>query len=530
MRNRETETLIDLLETRAAKEPGRVAFTFHNDPPCTFGVLWQRIDEMAAHLLQQGLKANEPVIIAIPNSSTFFFAFYGVQRAGGIAVPVFPGSGPERLLKLADLCSARLMVVSKENPPKDAEGLKQRANQRGGKILWVEDSRGSVPDRPFPAAGPGDISFIQFTSGSVGNPKGVQLTHADLMTNIKQMIAGMEITTEDVFVSWLPVYHDMGLILMTMVPLYLGLGLTLLPAGLNYLKTWLKTIEEKKGTFTAAPDFAYRLCLIYIRESERYDLSDLRVALNAAEPVRSNTILRFEERFGLGNAMVPAYGLAEATVGVCCWKPGEKVKVDGRGFVSVGSPFPGVQMKIKGDGQITGDGTGEIGEIMVKSSANTTGYYQNPRATKELFDPAGYLGTGDLGYVDDDGHWFIVGRKKNMIIQGGFNIASREVEELTDEFSFVRRSAAVGIDRGKTGGEQVTIFMEVNLDKTQLQNQEVLSNITVEAVQRFFDAFGFRPGRVVLLKPGSIPMTYNGKIKYLQLKEDYIKGTLREQG
>jgi long-chain acyl-CoA synthetase len=226
--------------------------------------------------------------------------------------------------------------------------------------------------------------------------------------------------------------------------------------------------------------------------------------------------------------ILPAYGLAEATVGVCSWKPGKKVKVDTRGFVSVGCPFPGVQMKIYLDHKPAKPG--EIGEIVVKSKASTRGYFQNPNATKDLFNHEGYIKTGDLGYVDDDGDFFIVGRKKNIIIQGGFNIAAGEIEELTDEFPFVRRSAAVGIDRGSAEGEQVYIFIEVNLKKSQLQKQETFMDITLEVVQQFDNMFGFKPGRVYLLKTRAVPMTYNGKIKYLQLKENFIDGTLRKEG
>ncbi len=520
-------TLLQILETRAVESPGKIAFTFHNDPPCTYSKLWEEINGFGGYLLHRGLKNKSHVIIAIPNSNQFFHAFYGVQRAGGVAVPIYPGSGVERILKLAEICGAGFFVISKTYPKDKTDELKQRAEASGREVLVVEDSSGYPPDRPFPVVLPRDVAFIQFTSGSTGDPRGVQLTHGNLVTNVEQMIAGMEITREDVFTSWLPVYHDMGLILMTMVPFYLGIEFVLLPTGLNYLKSWLKSIQERKATFTAAPDFAYRMCMLYIRDPENYHLSTLRVALNAAETVRSSTILRFEERFRLENVLLPAYGLAEATVGVCSWKPGEKIKVDQRGFVSVGSPFPGVEMRIMGE---TGPaGPGETGEILVKSTANTIGYFGNPGAAKALFDSEGFIKTGDLGHIDEAGYFYIVGRKKNIIIQGGFNVASREVEEFVDILPFVRRSAAVGIDRGGTGGEQVYIFIEVSLKKSQLQSEESLTDIIAEVVQRFDRSFGFKPGRVYLLKTGSIPMTYNGKIKYLQLKESYMDGTLREE-
>jgi acyl-CoA synthetase (AMP-forming)/AMP-acid ligase II len=521
-------TLIHLLKDRAVETPGKIAFTFHNDPPETFEHLWQEINHLASYMLQQGLRSKERVIIAIPNSRLFFYAFYGVQLAGGVAVPVFPGSGPRRIIKLAGLCNAPYIIVSKNLPQSKCEELMHLADEYGGRVLFAEDSSGCWQGRRFRDVKPGDIAFIQFTSGSSGDSKGVQLTHGNLITNIRQMIAGMEITTDDIFVSWLPVYHDMGLILMTMVPFYLGNDLMLLPTGLNYLKSWLKAIMDRGGTFTAAPDFAYRLCLVYIRDPENYRLSSLRVALNAAEPVRSATIKRFEETFNLKNVLLPAYGLAEATVGVCSWKPGKEIKTDNRGFVSVGKPFPGVQMRISGENGPAN--APNIGEILVKSAANTIGYCHNPGANEELFVNDGYIKTGDLGYVDETGDYYIVDREKNTIIHGGFNIAASEIEELTDDISFVRRSAAVGVDRGSAEGEQVYIFAEVGLKRSQLEQDSALTDLSVAVVQRFNATFGFRPGRVYLLKSGSIPMTYNGKIKHLELKELYLNGTLREKG
>jgi acyl-CoA synthetase (AMP-forming)/AMP-acid ligase II len=523
------KTLLQILAKRAVEEPKKTAFTFHHEPPCTYDQLWQGIVSCGGYLLQRGLKPGDRVMIAIPNSGRFFSAFYGVQWAGGIAIPVFPGSGPERIIKLADLSDAAMIIVSKTFPTAKPDQLKQEAEKSNRPLFFLEDSSEppSPPGQQHPEIQAGDTAFIQFTSGSSGEPKGVLLTHANLLINLEQMIAGMEITRSDVFVSWLPVYHDMGLILMTMVPFYLGIDMVLLPTGLNYLKTWLKTLEERKATFTAAPDFAYRMCLIYIRESEHYDLSRMRVFLNAAEPVRAGTISRFRERFKLGHVILPAYGLAEATVGVCSGRPGKEIKVDSRGFVSVGSPFPGVRLRITRENRPANPG--EIGEIAVKSEANTPGYFQNPGATKELFDQDGYIKTGDLGYRDEEGNFFIVGRKKSIIIQGGYNISAREVEELVEEFSFVRRCAAVGIDRGGTAGEQVYIFIEVKLQKSQEDTEAQLMELTIRVVQRFDHGFGFKPGRIYLLKPGAIPMTYNGKIKYLHLKERYMSGTLRKE-
>ncbi len=528
----EDYTLLDILEKRAAGQAAKTAFTFHRCRGVSYGLLWDAVTRIGEKLLQTGLEKDEPVIIVIPNSPEFFYAFYGVQWAGGIAVPVFPGSGGERVTRLARICGASRVILSEEFPPADLDGVHRQWLKSHLKILTLPAHPQAIP-RPGSTKGPPtrrvrrsrDIAFIQFTSGSVGNPKGVMLSHGNLVTNLEQMIEGMKITPADRFVSWLPVYHDMGLILMTMVPFYLGLDLALLPTGLNYLKAWLKAIEENSGTFTAAPDFAYRLCLLYVRDPGSVDLSSLRTALDAAEPVRAETIRRFEERFGLKNVLLPAYGLAEATVGVSCWIPGAQVKVDYRGGVSVGDPFRGIEIRIADKyGPVR---RGDMGNIYIGGPANTVGYCNNPGATAELFDRDGFIDTGDIGYVDIDGHYYIAGREKNVIIQGGFTMASREIEEWVDMLPFVRRSAAVGIDRGRSEGEQAYIFIEVKSGHKKTTKEKFME-MTGTVVNRFHETFGIRPGRVYFLVSRSIPMTYNGKIKYPQLKDDYLKGHLRE--
>jgi len=506
------ENLLSVLLERAQKSPEDEAFTFHNEAPCSYGALGLGIRNTAGYLSERGMTRAARVLVVIPNSREFFFAFYGIQLAGGIAVPVFPGSGKERVLKLAHLCGADYILFSKNASAKNTNlRCENFVSDRPCLPLYVEEmisSRHSFPERASE-----DTAFIQFTSGSVAEPKGVCLTHGALMVNIKQMIRGMAITEHDRFVSWLPVYHDMGLILMTMVPFYLGLPLTLLPTGLNYIRSWLETVQQKRATFTAAPDFAYRFCNAYTREPGRHDLSSLRAALNAAEPVRRSTVEKFEKNFGLKNIMLPAYGLAEATVGVSCARPGAPLKTDAHGFSAVGKPFAGITVRIRKSLSLSDGHMAGVGEICIKSPALTVGYLDNPEATAALFTDDGYIATGDLGYVDESGDLFIVGREKNVIIQAGFNIAACEVEELIDQLPFVRRSAAVGIDRGGNEGEQLFIAAEVRLSGADDADEE----LTIQIVQVFHRQFGFRPGRVCLVKPGVIPMTYNGKIRYREL-------------
>jgi acyl-CoA synthetase (AMP-forming)/AMP-acid ligase II len=276
-------TLTEMLARRGEVSGDKAAFTYEGQP-CSFNELWQGIRRFASFLLDTGLSRHECVLIALPNGVDFFLAFYGIQLAGGIAVPIFPESSPERITSLAKLCSARLAV--RQTRVIGLEGIQS---------IKVSGSRNTPIRNKFPAIHPGDVAFIQYTSGSTGNPKGVQLTHANLLTNMRQMIAGMQISPQDIFVSWLPVYHDMGLILKTMVPFYLAAQVHLLPADLKSIQTWLKTIQDQHATFTAAPDFAYRLVLRHLEALRKYDLTSLRVALNAAESVRAATTTDFDD-------------------------------------------------------------------------------------------------------------------------------------------------------------------------------------------------------------------------------------------
>jgi len=315
---------------------------------------------------------------------------------------------------------------------------------------------------------------------------------------------------------------------MTIVPFYLGARLVLLPAELTNIRRWIAEIEAHRGTFTAAPDFAYRLCLRFVHDPRGHDLSSLRVALNAAEPVRRRTIADFETAFGLDRVMMPGYGLAEATVGVSMVSPGSEVKVDGNGVVSVGKPFPEIELAIidsQGSGQACP--IGEPGEILVESPANTRGYLDDPLANDGLFRN-GFVCTGDIGYLDAEGDLYVVGRRKSIIIQAGRNVAPREVEEIVDALAFVRCSAAVGIDRGRLEGEQIYVFAEQRERKRPPHDEcETRSAAIVGAVHAHL---GLRPGRVYLAAPGTIPRTNNGKIRYRKLAALYRDGALRERG
>ncbi len=517
------KTLIEMLAFRAENDPEKVAFTFLGEP-CTYAAIWAEINYFGDYLQELGISRGDRVVLALPNSAEFFGAFYGAQRAGAIAVPLFPASGPQRIFSVAKLCGARIIVAPSSTPGDQLEQYKAMGVEQGLEVVTTSESRQAV-SLHFPEINPEDIAFIQYTSGSTGNPKGVQLSHDNLITNVVQMIIGMEITKDEIFVSWLPVYHDMGLILKTMVPFYLGAEVHLLETNLRNIRTWLNVIQKQRVTFTAAPDFAYRLCVRHV-DPGKYDLSSLRVALNAAEPVRTETIREFEGAFGLKDVMVAGYGLAEATVGVSMWKPGSTPRVDQRGFVSVGLPFPEVEVKILEAGKELAPG--EVGEIAIRSTANSKGYFDNPEETAQLFTEDGFLLSGDLGYLDVDGHLYIISRKKNIIKRAGETISPHELEEIVDRHHAVRYSAAIGVDKGRIEGEQIYVFVEIRA--AAAKSEDDLFEFALSIVNSIHADMGFRPGRVYLLKRKSIPLTHNGKIQHARLKAQYLEGELRTSG
>jgi len=501
---------------RAEQTPDAVAVVF-DEVSHSYGQIWERIRGFAAYLIANGVGSGDRVVLCLNNSARFFAAYYGVQSIGAVSVPIYHGSSAARIGLIAGLCGARALVTDQPCGPDVA------AQTQGATHLDLASGWAHEPGSAVRAPKPRDLAMLQYTSGTTGNPKGVQLSHANLIANTRQMIAAVDFRPEDVFVSWLPVYHDLGLIMMTMCPFYLGGMLVLLPVSPRS-HPWLGAIKEHGGTVTASPDFGYRFCTKFSKSSDHYDLSSLRLGVIAAEPVRERTVRRFEQKFGLENVLKPGYGLAEASVAVSVWgmdRPG--IKVDGQGNVSAGRPVPGTEIRIlQGDRPVE---SGEQGEIAIKSPSCTRGYYANPEATQSLAAPDGYVRTGDIGYLDHEGDLFIVGRAKNIIIRGGQNLSPREVEEAAEEVEGVRLAAAIGIEDRRLEGEQLHLFAEI--DKRRAKGDlDVLSRQLIEAIHHML---GYRPDKVHLLKTKSIPRTFNGKLQYNQLRTDFLSGSLVDQ-
>ncbi len=443
-----------------------------HETPIGYRQLAERARAVARGLLVRGLEPGDRVAIMLPTSEAFFVAFFGVLYAGGVPTPIYP---PARLSRVEEhlrrqaniLGNARAVILIAAPEASAVARLLRLQLEDLRRVESVDDlAAADVDGPPLPATRrTSDIALVQYTSGSTGDPKGVVLTHANLLANIRAMGEAMAAGPSDVFVSWLPLYHDMGLIGAWLGSLYFAAPLVVM-SPLVFLvrpESWLWAIHRHKGTLSAAPNFAFELCLRRIDDAKisGLDLRSLRMVTNGSEAVSSHTIRRFTARFGpygfgIG-AMAPVYGLAENAVGLAFPPLGRPPVVDrvdrqaltrqGKAtqaapsatdaleFVACGRPLPGHQIRIV-------DATGEIGErqegrLQFRGPSASSGYLDNPAKTAELFDGS-WLNSGDLAYVAG-GDVFITGRSKDIIIRAGRHIYPDELEAAIGDLAGVRK-------------------------------------------------------------------------------------------
>ncbi|KLN66376.1 AMP-binding protein [Vibrio sp. VPAP30] len=553
------QTLQQMLDWQVEAHPERPClYIYQGDnqiSEISYLTLRNKALQVAAGLVAQDIAPGECVAIMLPTSEEYFFSFFGILYARAIPVPIYP---PTRASQIEDHlkrhanilhnAQARLLITVPE-----AKSLSQLLRLQVPEIesvvtyseldqhaseLCVGEAKGS------------DIAFLQYTSGSTGLPKGVALTHSNLLSNVRAMGQVVKADSSDVFVSWLPVYHDMGLIGAWFGSLYHASPLVIM-SPLMFLskpQRWLWAIHHHHGTLSPAPNFAYELCINKIDDSELegLDLSHWRLAWNGAEPVSPSTIERFTQRFAKygfrPETMSPVFGLAESSVGLTfptaqrlpqveriqrkaltCF--GKAIAAEGEDndviqIVGLGLPLPGHQIRIVDElGRELPER--EEGELEFKGPSATQGYYREPDKTKLLYHGE-WLKTGDRAFTID-GELFITGRNKDIIIRAGRNIYPNELEEAVGTIVGVRKGCVAvfaGHDK-ESGTERLIVLAESRICDVSKQKK-----ITEQINHLAVDLLGHPTDDVLITPPHTIPKTSSGKIRRSACKEMYEQDKL----
>jgi amino acid adenylation domain-containing protein len=496
--------------------------------------------------IQARAGAGDRVLVLCAPGLDYIVAFFGCLYAGTIAVPAYPPTGQrglERLLRIAQDCSPRLgvgdrLALSTFDPATLPPGPLRELDW-----LAVEEAAGEPPEqgwRPVPAE-QRPIAFLQYTSGSTGEPKGVVLSHANICHNARSLSAKLGLGDGDVGLSWLPPYHDMGLIGGILQPLHTGFPCVLM-SPLTFAQhpaAWLEAAGRHRATITAAPNFGYDECVRRIPEEllAELRLDSLRYALVGAEPIRPDTLERFASRFAgsgfAGTAFHPCYGLAEATLYVTGAEPGTAPRLGAGGLVSCGSGAGGDEVIVVDPQTRQPCPAGVVGEIWIAGPTVAAGYWANPEATERTFgarladtgaaaDGRSYLRSGDLG-VQVGGELFITGRIKDLIVVRGRNHYPQDLEYTAEQAwpgLAANRQAAFGVDTAD--GEQVVLVAET----TPALPPD--TDAAIQAIrQAVMSGHGVQVADVVLVRRGSVPRTTSGKIRRRACRDRYLAGELK---
>ena len=560
----DADTLTDVLSwhARVHADKAHLHLISGNDvtKTVTYGALYEQAARVAEGLLAKGLEPGARVLLMLPTGLDYFFGFFGTLLAGGLPVPIYPPGRPQQLeehlqrhAKIAVNAGPVIMLTV----PEALHFSKLMAAQvRGLRLITtVEDIVSESLPRVLPTISPHDAAFLQYTSGSTSDPKGVILSHANLLANIRAMGRALDAGPDDVFVSWLPLYHDMGLIGAWLGSLTYGMPLVIM-SPLTFLSRpsrWLNAIHTYKGTISGAPNFAYDLCTTRIGHEDLadLDLSSWRVAFNGAEAVSPETLQHFAEHFApfgfRDDTLMPVYGLAENSVGLAFPPLKRQPKIDlisrkalqdqGRavptfetdrsGAIAVpacGMPLPGHQIRIvDATGRELGDR--HQGRIQFKGPSSTSGYFRNREATQNLFDDQ-WLNSGDLGYLSE-GEIYITGRQKDLIIRAGRNIYPAELETAIGALDGIQLGnvAVFASSHPQTGTERLVVMAESRRWKEEDQTRLKRSIAAIS-----IDLTGAAPDEILLVPPRSVPKTSSGKIRRNAARQLYETGNAGASG
>jgi 1-acyl-sn-glycerol-3-phosphate acyltransferase len=553
-------TIHAALWERARRDPERPhAFLREDDGAehvITYGRLLAEARAVAGGLRERGVARGDAVALMLPTSLDFLRSFQAILMAGAVPVPIYPPVRLDRLEEYAlrqaailrDAGVTLMITVPRARP---VAALLRASVPTLREVTSAGELAAAGALWPAPEGEGGDAAFIQYTSGSTGHPKGVLLTHDNLLANIRAIAAGVDARPTDVGASWLPLYHDMGLIGTWLWCLVQGLPLDL-QSPLSFLarpERWLWAIHRRRATLSAAPNFAYELCVRRIPDEalEGLDLSSWRCALNGAEPVSPETLERFAARFApygfRREALMPVYGLAENSVALCVPPPGRGPRVDrveraafererratsarpddtgALRFVSVGRVLPEHDLLIV-DAEGRELPERRVGRLIFRGPSMTPGYFRKPEATRAMSVAGGFYDSGDLAYTAE-GEVYITGRGKDLIIKGGRNLVPQEIEELAAQVEGVRKGCvvALGVPHEAQGTELLVVVAE-----TRAGDEPTRARIQSDVIEKVAEAVGAPPDVVALVPPGAVPKTSSGKIRRAATKELYLRGEL----
>jgi amino acid adenylation domain-containing protein/non-ribosomal peptide synthase protein (TIGR01720 family) len=557
--------LVELVRQRARDCPDRAALIFLagkdlRESSLTCRELDRRARSIAAFL--QGLEVRgERALLLYPPGLEFIAAFFGCLYAGVIAVPAYPprlNRNALRIVSIAKDSQARLALTNAEVLSR--LGALTAHTPEFDQLQWyATDTLPSDAAKEWRELSPqaGDLAYLQYTSGSTATPKGVMITHANVLHNSGYLAEAFQHSAHDVSLSWLPHFHDLGLIHGILQPLYSSFSGYLM-APMSFLQRpvdWLRTISRFRVTHSDGPNFAYELCLSKIAEDEKrvLDLSSWRMALTGAEPIFPDTIERFAEAFAScgfkRSAFFPAYGLAEATLVVSGGKKETDLSYtcvssaaleenrivfanqdspDTRVLVASGAIGPGMDVAVVEPASGRQCAPDQIGEIWVAGPSVAMGYWKRPQETEQVFGAQlaetsehRFLRTGDLGFLRD-GYLFITGRLKELIIIRGRNYYPQDIERTARESCpAIRLGTSAAFSVSARTGERMVLVQEVH--RRQKVDADLIFRSIREAIAEEHEV---QIHEIVLVAPGSVPRTSSGKIQRSLCRKEFLEGRL----
>ena len=559
-------SLVGLLARRAAEQPNDRAYVFVSDRGTEEAVLtFRQLHETAialAERLTASAQPGERAILVFPPGIEFMVAFFGCLMAGMIAVPMMmPRRNSARDASAAILANCTPALALTTSAFALRGDLRERFAQEN--IRWIEvdpnETAAVPPGLPEPA--PEDIAFLQYTSGSTSAPKGVMVTHANLLANLEMIRIALGNSKQSTYVNWVPLYHDMGLILNALQALYVGAACVLMApnAFMQRPLGWLRAISRYRAEVACGPNFGFDLCVSRYRgdQMEGVDLSSLRVALNGAEPVRADTIARFIETFAPHgfdpSATYPAYGMAEATLLISGGTRGGGHVVrsvsraalqvhsaeapadldDAQSVVGCGRALTGERIAVVEPESRMRLAADRIGEIWVGGANVARAYWRNDAASREELnaeitgEDGRWLRTGDLGFLDLSGELFVTGRIKDLIIIRGINHYPQDIErtvQLQDGALRENCGAAFSVP-DEDGEESLVVVQEVERTaRHSIDTAEIRGQIR-EAIA---DSHELSARHIALIRPGALPKTTSGKIQRKLARRLWLDGGFEE--